>query len=81
MQNLEISKDSFGGKYLTTEKDFLQKVELSFKKQNFEQKIELSYCVGKCCMCLFFQAEYFPSHEDVLKLVVLTEEDFAREKK
>ena len=32
-------------------------------------------------MCLSFQAEYFPSHEDVLKLVVLTEEDFAREKK
>ena len=32
-------------------------------------------------MCLSFQAEYFPSHEEVLKLVVLTEEDFAREKK
>ena len=30
---------------------------------------------------LSFQAEYFPSHEDVLKLVVLTEEHFAREKK
>ena len=66
--------------HLTTKKDFLQKVELSFKEQNFEQKIELSYCVGKCCMCLFFQGEYFPSHEDVLELVVLTEEDFARKK-
>ena len=32
-------------------------------------------------MCLSFQAEYFPSHEDVLKLVILTEEYFAREKK
>ena len=32
-------------------------------------------------MCLSLQAEYFPSHEDVLKLFVLTEEDFAREKK
>ena len=32
-------------------------------------------------MCLSLQAEYFPSHEDVLKLFVLTEEHFAREKK
>ena len=31
-------------------------------------------------LCLFFQGEYFPSHEDVLELVVLTEEDFARKK-
>ena len=28
-------KRFFLGKYLTTEKDFLQKVELSFKEQNF----------------------------------------------
>ena len=73
----KISKDSFLGKDLTTEKDFLQKVELSLKEQNFEQKTESSYYVGKCCMCLSFQAEYFRSHEDVLKLVVLTEEHFA----
>ena len=39
MQNLETSKDSFLGKYSTTERDFLQKVELSFREQNFEQKI------------------------------------------
>ena len=32
-------------------------------------------------MCLSFQVEYFPSHEDVLKLVVLTEKHFAWEKK
>ena len=42
MQNLEISKNSFLGKDLTTEKDFLRRVELSFKEQNFEQKIESS---------------------------------------
>ena len=60
MQNLETPKDSFLGKYSTTERDFLQKVELSFREQNFEQKIELSYYVGKCCMCLSFQSEYFP---------------------
>ena len=80
MQNLEISKDSFLEKDLTTEKDFLQKVELSFKEQNFKQKNEFSYFVGKCCMCLTFQAEYFPSHEDVFKLVVLTEVHCSREK-
>ena len=44
------------GKYLTTEKDFLQKVELSFKEQNFEQTIEFLYYVGKClCVYLFKQ--------------------------
>ena len=32
-------------------------------------------------MCLSFPAEYFASHEDVRKLVVLTEEQFAQEKK
>ena len=80
MQNLETSKDSFLGKYSTTEKFFLQKVELSFREQNFEQKIELSYYVGKSCMYLSFQSECLPSHEDVLKLVVLTEEHFAQEK-
>ena len=36
MQNLEISKYSFLGKGLAEDKDFLQKVELSFKYQNFE---------------------------------------------
>ena len=81
MRNLENSKDSFLGKDLTTENNFLQKVELSFTEQNFQQKIEFSYYIGKFCMCLSFQAEYFPSHEDVLKLVILTEEYFAREKK
>ena len=34
MQNLVISKDSFLGKDLTTEKDFIRKLELSFKEQN-----------------------------------------------
>ena len=81
IQNLEISKYFFLEKDVTNKKDFLQKVELSFKEQNFKQKIEFSYYVGKCCMCLSFQIEYFPSHEALFKLVVLTEEHFAREKK
>ena len=38
MQNLEISKDSFLG-------GSLKKVEVSFKEQNFKQKIEFSYYV------------------------------------
>ena len=42
MQNLEISKDSFLGKDLATKKDFLQKVELSFKEEDVEQKIEFA---------------------------------------
>ena len=69
------------GKDLTTGKDFLQKVELSFKEQNFEQKIEFSYYAGKCYTCLSFQAEYLPSHEDVVKLVALNKEYFAPQKK
>ena len=78
MQNLETSKNSFLGKDLTTDKEFLQKVDLSFKDQNFEQKIKFTYYVGKYCMSLSFHAEYFPNHENVLKLVVLTEEHFDR---
>ena len=57
MQNLEISKDYFLGKDLTTKKDFLQNVERTFKEQNFKQKIEFSYYIAKCCMCLSFPAE------------------------
>ena len=51
MQNLKVSKDSFMAKDLTTEQDFLQKIELRFKEQNFEQKTEFSYYVRKCCKC------------------------------
>ena len=76
----KFQKIFFLGKDLTTYKDFLQRVELSFKEQNFKQKIESLHYVGKCVMCLSFQAEYFPSHEYAFKLVVLTEEQFDREK-
>ena len=73
IQNLEISKNSFLGKNLTAKKDLLQKVEFSFKEQNFKQKIEFSYYIGKRCICFSFQAVYIRSHEDVLQIVVLTE--------
>ena len=78
MQNLEISKDSFLGKDLTTEKDFLQKVELSFKEQNFEQKIEFSYYVGNSCKCLSF---HFKQNISQVMKTYLAEEHFALEKK
>ena len=42
------------------------------------KEIEFSCYVEKCCICLSFQTEYFLSHEDVLKLVVLNKECFAR---
>ena len=35
MQNLEISEDSFLGKDLTIENDFLQNLELSFQEEHF----------------------------------------------
>ena len=38
IQNLEISKDSLLGKDLTTEKEFLYTIELSFQNEIFEQK-------------------------------------------
>ena len=42
MQTFEISEYSFLGKDLTIEKDFLQTLELSFQKEQFNQKIEFS---------------------------------------
>ena len=80
IQNLEISKGSFLGKRFNKRERLSTKGRIIFKEQNFEQKIEFSYYVGKCCMCLSFQVEYFPSHEDVLKLAVLTEKHFVQEK-
>ena len=68
------------GKDLTIEKDFLQKVELSFQEEHFNQKIEFSYYVGKCCMCVSFESQSLPGHGDVLKLVELTEEHFSQKK-
>ena len=81
MQNLEVLEDSFLGKGLTIEKDFLQNLELSFQEKHFNQKIEFSYYVGKCCMCVYFESQSLPGRGDVLKLVELTGEHFSRKKK
>ena len=69
MQNLEILGDAFLGKDLTIEKDFLQNLELSFQEEHFNQKIEFSYNVGKCCMYVSFESQSLPGHGDMLKLV------------
>ena len=81
MQNLEILEDSFLGKDLTIEKDFLQNLELCFQEEHFNQKIQVSYYVGKCCMCVSFESQSSLGHGDVLKLVDLTKEHFFRKKK
>ena len=81
MQNLEILEDSFLEKGLTIKKDFLQNLELSFQEEHFNQKIELLYYVGKCCMCVSFESQSLPGHGDVLKLVELAKEHFSWRKK
>ena len=78
MQNLDISKDSLLGKDLKIKNEFLHKLELSFQNENFEQKIDFSYYVGKYCMCVSFKSS--TGHGDARKLVKLTEEHFAWEK-
>ena len=69
MQNLEILGDSFLGKDLTIEKDFLQNLELSFQEEHFNQKIEFLCYVEKCCMYISFESQSLPGHGDMLKLV------------
>ena len=74
MQNLELSKDSFLG-------DFLKKVEVSFKEQNFKQKNWVLILCSIMLHAFIFSTRIFPpSDADVLKLVVLTEEHLAWEK-
>ena len=46
IRNVEISTKTFY-------KDFLQNLELSFQEEHFNQKIKLSYYVGKLHVCIF----------------------------
>ena len=57
LQNLEISKDSLLGKDLKIENQFLHNFKLSFLNVDFEQKLEISYRLGRCCMYLFFDSD------------------------
>ena len=80
LQNFEISKDSSLGKGLTIEKQFLHNFKLSFLNVDFEQKIEISYCLRRCCMYLFFYSQSTISHSDLSKLIAFTEVSFGHEK-
>ena len=73
IRNVEITTKTFY-------KDFLQNLELSFQEEHFNQKIESSYYVGKCCMCIYFESESLPGHGNALKLVELIEVQFSRKK-
>ena len=73
IRNVEISTKTFY-------KDFLQNLELSFQEEHFNQKIESSYYVGKCCMWIYFESESLPGHGNALKLVELIEVQFSRKK-
>ena len=47
IQNLDISNDSLFGKDLTAEKEFLEKLFISFPQEKFDRKFDFSYYVGK----------------------------------
>ena len=47
MHNLDISNDSLFGKDLTAEKEFFEKLFISFQQEKFGQKFDFSYYVGK----------------------------------
>ena len=81
MQNLVISNDSLFGKDLTAEKNFLEKLFISFQQEKFDQKFDFSYYVGKQYISLCFERESLITHGDATKLVDLTEEYFASIKK
>ena len=81
MQNLDISNDSLFGKDLTAQKEFLEKLFISFQQEKFDQKFEFSYYVGKHYISLCFERESLITHGDATKLVDLTEEHFAFIKK
>ena len=55
MQNLDISNDSLFGKDLTAQKEFLEKLFISFQQEKFDQKFDFSYDVGKHYISLCFK--------------------------
>ena len=84
MQNLEISKDSLLEKDVTTEKEYLYTLELSFQNEIFEQNLTFHFhyhYAGKHCMCVSFESESLLCHGDVFILVKLTEGHFVQKKK
>ena len=47
----------------------------------FEQRIGFSFCLGKVVLCLYYQLESQPSYDYQYKLIKLTEESFALNRK
>ena len=81
MQNLDISNDSLFGKDLTAEKEFLEKLFISFQQEKFDRKFDFSYYVGKHYISQCFKRESLITHGDATKLVDLTEKHFVPIKK
>ena len=81
MQNLDISNDSLFGKDLTAEKEFLEKLFISFQQEKFDRKFDFSYYVGKYYISQYFKRESLITHGDATKLVDLTEKHFVSIKK
>ena len=65
MQNLDISEVSFLGKDLTTEKDFLQKGELSLKNKISNKRLSSRITLENVA-CVYLSNRIFIEHEDVL---------------
>ena len=80
LQNLEVSKDSLLGKDLTIEKRFLHNFKVNFLNVNFQQNVELSHHVRRCCMYLFFDSQSTLNHSNATKLLEFTEVSFGQEK-
>lgn len=80
LQNLETSKDSLSGKYLTIERQFLHNFKVGFLNVTFEQKIEILRRARRCCMYLFFDSQSALNNSDASILVEFAEVSFGQEK-
>ena len=76
---LDITEICLLGKYLSSERDFIDEGWKKLKELNIE-KINLVHYIGKAVMCVTFEGESLPSYEDTIKIIMLTEETFALKK-
>ena len=65
---------------LTIKKQFPHNSKLSFLNVDFEQKIEILYRLGRCCVYLFFDTQSTINHSNLSKLIEFTEVSFGHEK-
>ena len=77
---LDITENCLLGKDLSVERGFIDEVEKKIKKLNTE-KVSLAHYIGKAVMCVTFEGESLPNHEDTIKIIMLTEETFALKRK